>query len=80
MLQKLRYTAVMDWVHPEDEHRQFLIEYNLADGQTLIQEVKIPNSGFIAGRFLKPMLMPKPGTNPDNPEYFTPADFKIGRY
>uniref|UniRef100_A0A1B6DLI7 DM10 domain-containing protein n=1 Tax=Clastoptera arizonana TaxID=38151 RepID=A0A1B6DLI7_9HEMI len=75
---KLRYTASMDWVHPEDEHRRFMIEYFLADGQTLIQEVKIPNSGFIAGRFLKPMLLPKPQTNPDNPEFYTPSDFLIG--
>lgn len=69
----------MDWVHPEDENRKFIIEYSLADGQVLVQELKIPNSGFIAGRFLKPMLLPKPGSNPDNPDFYTPADFDIGK-
>lgn len=69
----------MDWVHPEDENRKFIIEYSLANGQILIQELKIPNSGFIAGRFLKPMLLPKPDSNPNNPDFYTPADFDIGK-
>lgn len=75
---KLRYTAMMDWVHPEDKERQFTIEYNLSTSEVLIQELKVPNSGFIAGRFLKPMCLPKPGANPDNPDLYTPADFNVG--
>ncbi|XP_054267316.1 EF-hand domain-containing protein 1-like [Macrosteles quadrilineatus] len=75
---KLRYTAVLDWVHPEDKDRQFMIEYNLANGEVLVQELKVPNSGFVAGRFLRPMCLPKPGSNPDNPQFYTPGDFNIG--
>uniref|UniRef100_A0A1B6KML1 DM10 domain-containing protein n=1 Tax=Graphocephala atropunctata TaxID=36148 RepID=A0A1B6KML1_9HEMI len=75
---KLRYTAMMDWVHPEDKERQFTIEYNLANGEVLVQELKVPNSGFIAGRFLKAMCLSKPGSDPDNPEFYTPADFNVG--
>lgn len=68
----------MDWVHPEDKNRQFTIEYNLATGEVLVQELKVPNSGFVAGRFLKPMCLPKPHSLPDNPQFYTPADFNIG--
>lgn len=75
---KLRYTAMMDWVHPEDKERQFTIEYNLSTSEVLIQELKVPNSGFVAGRFLKPMCLPKPGSSPDNPELYTPTDFNVG--
>ncbi|XP_075234707.1 EF-hand domain-containing protein 1-like [Lycorma delicatula] len=75
---KLRYTADLVSVHPEDKGRQFVIEYNLADGKICITELPVANSGFISGRFLSWMLLPKPGTNQDNPEYFTPADFNLG--
>lgn len=68
----------MDWVHPEDKDRQFTIEYNLATGEVLVQELKVPNSGFVAGRFLKPICLPKPHSLPDNPQFYTPADFNIG--
>jgi len=75
---KLRYTAMLDWVHPEDKERQFTIEYNLGTGEVLVQELKVPNSGFVAGRFLRPMRLPKPGSTTDNPDFYTPADFNIG--
>ncbi|XP_014275455.1 EF-hand domain-containing protein 1 [Halyomorpha halys] len=75
---KLRYTAEMDYVHPEDQNRQFIIEYRLADGHMMIHEIRQRNSGFVGGRFLKHSLVPKPGTNPDNPEYFSPHDFRLG--
>jgi len=75
---KLRYTAVMDYIHPEDAKRKFLIEYRLSDGCMSVNEEKIQNLGYRGGRFLKFMLVPKPGTDPRNPEYYTPADFNIG--
>lgn len=70
----------MDWVHPEDKDRQFTLEYNLANGEVMIQELKVPNSGFVAGRFLKPMCLPKPNSCSDNPDLYTPTDFNIGQY
>ncbi|CAH1403259.1 unnamed protein product [Nezara viridula] len=74
---RLRYTAEMDYVHPEDKNRQFIIEYRLADANMMIHEIRQRNSGFVGGRFLKHSLVPKPGTNPDNPEYFSPHDFRL---
>jgi hypothetical protein len=69
----------MAYVHPEDENRKFIIEYRLRDATTLIHEMKIRNSGFTGGLFLKPTLIPKPNTDPGNPVYYSPTDFKIGK-
>ncbi|XP_063223863.1 EF-hand domain-containing protein 1-like isoform X2 [Bacillus rossius redtenbacheri] len=74
----LRYEARLDWVHPEDKDRRFIVLYSLADGNLSITEPPVRNSGIIGGRFLKPMLVPKPGTDPDNPEYYTAADIFVG--
>ncbi|XP_071443062.1 EF-hand domain-containing protein 1-like isoform X2 [Hetaerina americana] len=74
----LRYTAKLDWVHPEDQDRSFIISYSLADGKVQIQELANHNTGLKGGRFLKAMLLPKHNTNPNHPEYYTPADFGIG--
>ncbi|KAK9507451.1 hypothetical protein O3M35_007304 [Rhynocoris fuscipes] len=78
MNKKLRYTAVLDWVHPEDEGREFIIGYRLSDGFIQIDELKKENSGHKGGGFLKPMLVQKPGTDRNNPEYLTPNDFVLG--
>ncbi|XP_046479074.1 EF-hand domain-containing protein 1 isoform X1 [Neodiprion pinetum] len=75
---KLRYSMKMDAVHPEDENRDFILEYNLNDGSMQISEPEKRNSGRRGGTFLSTMLVPKPGTNRDNPLYYTPEDFYIG--
>ncbi|XP_011505009.1 PREDICTED: EF-hand domain-containing protein 1-like [Ceratosolen solmsi marchali] len=71
---KLRYTLTMDVVHPEDEGREFILEYSLADGSIRIIERYQCNSGRIPGCFLNWICVPKP----DNTEYYTPNDFRIG--
>jgi len=75
---KLRYKAVMDFDHPEDDERQFVIEYRLSDGNFSVIEEKISNLGFPGGRFLKFSLIKKPNTCFHNPEYYTPVDMKLG--
>lgn len=75
---KLRYSMKMDAVHPEDEDRDFILEYSLSEGTIQISEPEKRNSGRRGGTFLSTMLVPKPGTNRDNPLYYTPEDFYIG--
>lgn len=68
----------MDSVHPEDQERDFILEYDLGEGTVLIQELEKRNSGRREGCFLRATLVPKPGTERDNPSYYTPQDFFIG--
>jgi len=75
---KLRYSVRMDAVHPEDENRDFILEYSLSDGVIQIKEIEKRNSGRYEGSFLSSMFVPKPGTKRDDPEYYTPQDFFIG--
>lgn len=75
---KLRYSMQMDSVHPEDQERDFILEYDLGEGTVLIQELEKRNSGRREGCFLRATLVPKPGTERDNPSYYTPQDFFIG--
>lgn len=75
---KLRYLMQMDAVHPEDNGRDFILEYNLSDGTILVSELEKRNSGRMEGSFLKATLVPKPNTGRDNPQYYTPQDFFIG--
>lgn len=75
---KLRYSMKMDNVHPEDQDRDFILEYNLSEGTVLIQELEKRNSGRREGCFLKAMPVTKPDTDRDNPSYYTPEDFFIG--
>jgi len=75
---KLRYSVRMDAVHPEDENRDFVLEYNLRDGLIHIKEIEKRNSGRYEGSFLSSIFVPKPGTKWDDPEYYTPQDFFIG--
>jgi len=75
---KLRYSVRMDAAHPEDENRDFVLEYSLSDGVIQIKEIEKLNSGRYEGCFLSPMFVPKPGTKRDDPEYYTPQDFFIG--
>lgn len=74
----LRYEMKMDDVHPEDSVRRFILQYSLADGTCIIYEPRLRNSGILGGTFLRRSPIAKPGSDPLNPEYYTPADFYIG--
>ncbi|OXU28876.1 hypothetical protein TSAR_000406 [Trichomalopsis sarcophagae] len=71
---KLRYSLCLDAVRREDEGRQFVLEYSLAEGTIRICEFAQRNSGRKGGCFLGWIRVPKPGTE----EYYTPEDFAIG--
>lgn len=76
---KLRYSMRMDAVHPEDEDRDFVLEYRLSDGAIRIIEKEKHNSGRDEGCFLSFRLIPKPcSTRRDDSEYYTPEDFFVG--
>ncbi|KAJ9588707.1 hypothetical protein L9F63_017999 [Diploptera punctata] len=74
----LRYEAIMDWVHPEDKNRKFVFSYCLSDCSITINEIPQRNSGFMEGTYLRATRVPKPGTNLDDPDYYTPVDLYIG--
>ena len=74
----LRYEMKMEDIHPEDTIRRFILNYSLGDSTCKIFEPPIINSCIIGGKYLKSTLLPKPGTNPLDPEYYTPIDFYIG--
>lgn len=74
----LKYEMKMEDVHPEDSIRKFVLMYSLADANCLIMEPPIKNSGFIGGKFLRKNLIVKPGSDPLNPDYYSPGDFYIG--
>ena len=78
--QYLRYEAIMDWVHPEDKDRKFVFSYSLSDRSFTISEIPQRNSGFMEGTYLKSARIPKPGTNMDAPEYYTPTDLYVGKF
>lgn len=75
---RLRYSARMDAVHPEDDSRDFVLEYSLGDGTIQINELEKRNSGRQEGCFLSSRLVPKPCTARDDPEFYTPQDLFIG--
>lgn len=73
----------MDWIHPEDSIRKFVINYYLRDSKIKITETPIKNSGMQIGcgnTFLKSMCVPKPGSSRENPEFYSPKDFDIGKF
>ncbi|XP_078584990.1 EF-hand domain-containing protein 1-like [Branchiostoma floridae x Branchiostoma japonicum] len=74
----LRFEATMDSVHPEDNNRRFIISYRLSDDMISIYEPPVRNSGIIGGKFLEATRITKPDCDPENPEFYTPADFAIG--
>ena len=43
-----------------------------------IYEPPTRNAGIIGGKFLERTRAVKPGSKVDNPDFYTPADFKIG--
>lgn len=80
---KLRYLISMVAIHPENQDREFILEYSLSDGTIKINEIGKKNSGRRAGCFLASMLVPKKKISLDNcdeeiPIYYTPDDFFIG--
>ncbi|KAK3704391.1 hypothetical protein QZH41_008280 [Actinostola sp. cb2023] len=74
----LRYAATMETVRPEDKNRRFIISYRLADDMLTIYEPPVRNAGIIGGKYLERTRATKPGSSVDNPEFYTPADFRIG--
>lgn len=77
--QNLRYLCELDWIHPEDNGRRFIVSYSLADGTIKIGEVPRRNSGIKEGKFLKSMRLQTPESDPNFPTYFTPDKFYIGK-
>ncbi|XP_028982561.1 EF-hand domain-containing protein 1-like [Diachasma alloeum] len=80
---KLRYLMSMLAVRPEDEGREFILEYSLSHGTIKINELGRKNSGRRAGCFLASMEIPKSHAKLENcdeevPIYYTPRDFYIG--
>ncbi|XP_075982784.1 EF-hand domain-containing protein 1-like [Anticarsia gemmatalis] len=74
----LRYLCELDWIHPEDDGRKFVLSYSLADGTIKIGEIPRRNSGITGGKFLKSMKLQTPESDPNFPTYFTPERFFIG--
>eukprot|EP00794_Sanderia_malayensis_P011887 gene11887-13119_t len=74
----LRYEGVLKSVRQEDKDRRFIISYRLSDDMITIYEPPQRNSGVLGGKFLERTKVRKPGSSIDNPEFYTPADFKIG--
>ncbi|XP_022820957.1 EF-hand domain-containing protein 1-like [Spodoptera litura] len=74
----LRYLCELDWIHPEDTGRKFVMSYSLADGSIKIGEIPRRNSGIREGQFLKSMKLETPESDHNFPTYFTPERFYIG--
>ncbi|KAL7306359.1 hypothetical protein TKK_0001784 [Trichogramma kaykai] len=71
----LRYSLVMDHNNPEGRDRDFVLEYNTADGCMRINEVDKKNSGRRGGCFLGWNKVPKPD---DKEHFYGTEDFLIG--
>jgi len=74
----LRYEAKMETSRSEDRDRRFIISYRLADDMISIFEPQQRNSGIIGGKFLERTRIAKPGSNPENPDFYGIGDFAIG--
>jgi len=74
----LRYGSVLDSVRAEDKLRRFIISYRLADDMISIYETAQRNSGIMGGKFLTRTQVTKPGSQVDSPDFYTPADLRIG--
>lgn len=75
---QLRYLLRMVSPRPEHAKRTFILTYRLADDLLSMYEHTHRNAGVIGGKYLRPCRIPKPGTDPQNPIYYSPADFAIG--
>lgn len=74
----LRYQLRLESTRPDDQSRKFILSYRLADDMITIYEKAQRNSGIIGGKFLNRIKATKPGSTVSAPEFYTPADFKIG--
>ncbi|KAH8323609.1 hypothetical protein KR074_010276 [Drosophila pseudoananassae] len=78
----LRFGAKLISPIRENDERDFVISYFLADDTLQVYEASRRNSGFLGGEFLKKARVPLPGQNmfgSARPEYFRANDFYIGR-
>ncbi|GBP78274.1 EF-hand domain-containing protein 1 [Eumeta japonica] len=67
----------MDWVHPEDQGRRFVMMYSLADDTIRMTEIRRKNSGIMEGKFLRAMRVQTPDSDPNFPTYYNPNMFYI---
>lgn len=74
----LRFGCKLDSQRPEDQNRQFILKYALADGKIEMHEIAADNSGRMGGKFLSAQFVRKPMCNPITPEYYSCKDFHIG--
>lgn len=76
----LRFGCVLDSARPEDQNRQFILKYSLADGKISLHELSITNSGIQGGKFLSPQLVAKNDCYSSEPDYYTCKDLYIGNF
>ena len=69
---------LQDSLNPDDSGRRFILSYFLSNDTISIFEKNMRNSGIIGGKFLEKTQVHKPGSIPENPQYYGPADFAIG--
>lgn len=74
----LRFGCVLDSARPEDQNRQFILKYSLADGKISVHEFSITNSGISGGKFLSPQLVARNDRYSSEPDYYTCKDLYIG--
>lgn len=74
----LRFGCALDSARPEDQERQFILKYSLADGKISIHELSITNSGIQGGKYLSPQLVAKNDCYASEPDYYTCKDLYIG--
>lgn len=76
----LRFGCVLDTIHAKDKDRKFILKFSLADGKISIFEPTIDNSGIQGGTYLSAMHVIRPGSNPNQPDYYTCKDLFIGEH
>lgn len=74
----LRFGCVLDSARPDDQNRQFILKYSLADGKISIHELSITNSGIQGGKYLSPQLIAKNDCYMSEPDYYTCKDLYVG--
>lgn len=67
----------MDTARPDDQIRQFVLKYSLADGKMSIMELSV--AGIPGGRFMSPQMVAKNNCFHSEPDYYTCTDFHIGK-
>lgn len=70
----LRFGAMLESQHKEDEGRRFVVIYRLSDDTMSIYEPKIRNSGILGGKFMERATP----INPDTNKPYTAADLFVG--